>query len=94
MLFMLFQSMFAVLTPALMSGAFVDRMRVVPYMLFIGLWHFLVYCPIAYWNWGGGWMFQMGACARLDAVNESGVACAVKTGDSDSFPRGVQRGFC
>lgn len=61
MLFMAFQGMFAVITPALISGAFVDRMRFLPYLVFIGIWLFLVYAPLGYWNWGGGWMFQYGA---------------------------------
>eukprot|EP00931_Biecheleriopsis_adriatica_P060222 TRINITY_DN36144_c0_g3_i1.p1 TRINITY_DN36144_c0_g3~~TRINITY_DN36144_c0_g3_i1.p1 ORF type:complete len:526 (-),score=76.81 TRINITY_DN36144_c0_g3_i1:168-1514(-) len=95
MLFMLFQSMFAVLTPALMSGAFVDRMRVVPYMLFIGLWHFLVYCPIAYWNWGGGWMFQMGAwdfaggMVVHEAAGFSALACLLVVGKRQRPPMPV-----
>eukprot|EP00933_Yihiella_yeosuensis_P028443 TRINITY_DN22254_c0_g2_i2.p1 TRINITY_DN22254_c0_g2~~TRINITY_DN22254_c0_g2_i2.p1 ORF type:complete len:492 (-),score=76.01 TRINITY_DN22254_c0_g2_i2:220-1695(-) len=61
MLFMAYQAMFAVITPALISGAFVDRVRFGPYLFFITWWLFLVYVPLGYWNWGGGWMFQMGA---------------------------------
>lgn len=61
MLFMAYQGMFAVITPALISGAFVDRMRFGPYVVFITLWLILCYCPLGFWNWGGGWMFQIGA---------------------------------
>lgn len=61
MLFMAYQGMFAVITPALISGALVDRMRFAHYLIFIGIWMFLVYAPLGYWNWGGGWMFQIGA---------------------------------
>lgn len=61
MLFMAYQGMFAVITPALISGAFVDRMRFGPYLIFITLWLMTVYAPLGYWNWGGGWMFQIGA---------------------------------
>lgn len=61
MLFMAYQAMFAVITPALISGAFVDRLRFGPYLIFIAVWLFVVYTPLGYWNWGGGWMFQMGA---------------------------------
>jgi len=61
MLFMAYQGMFAVITPALISGALVDRMRFGPYMIFITLWLVLCYAPLGYWNWGGGWMFQIGA---------------------------------
>lgn len=61
MLFMAYQGMFAVITPALISGAFVDRMRFGPYLIFISIWIIVVYAPLGFWNWGGGWMFQIGA---------------------------------
>ena len=49
--------MFAVITPALMTGAFADRLRFAPYLLFISLWIVLVYAPFCHWIWGpGGWM--------------------------------------
>ena len=59
--FMTFQMMFAVITPALISGAFAGRMRFRVYMLFILLWGRLVYDPIAHWVWGtGGWLQELG----------------------------------
>lgn len=61
MLFMVFQLMFAILTPALMTGATAERLRFPAYVLLIGLWSLLVYVPIAHWVWGGGWIGQMGA---------------------------------
>lgn len=61
MLFMAYQGMFAVITPALISGALVDRVRFGPYMIFITVWLIICYAPLGYWNWGGGWMFQIGA---------------------------------
>eukprot|EP00440_Ansanella_granifera_P022577 gb/GFBE01024523.1/.p1 GENE.gb/GFBE01024523.1/~~gb/GFBE01024523.1/.p1 ORF type:complete len:485 (+),score=76.61 gb/GFBE01024523.1/:1-1455(+) len=61
MLFMAYQAMFAVITPALISGAFVDRLHFGPYMVFITIWLLVVYAPLGFWNWGGGWMFQIGA---------------------------------
>jgi len=61
MLFAAYQGMFAVITPALISGGLIDRMRLGPYLVFISLWLIIVYCPLGYWNWGGGWMFQIGA---------------------------------
>jgi Amt family ammonium transporter len=61
MLFAAYQGMFAVITPALISGGFVDRMRFGPYCILLILWLTLVYTPLGYWNWGGGWMFQLGA---------------------------------
>ena len=49
--------MFAVITPALMTGAFADRVRFGPYLVFIVLWLLLVYCPVCHWVWGpDGWM--------------------------------------
>jgi len=58
---MIFQCMFAVITPALISGAFAERMKFAGFLVFSALWLLLVYCPMAYWVWGGGWMQQMGA---------------------------------
>ena len=53
--------MFAVITPALMTGAFADRLRFAPYLLFISLWIVLVYAPFCHWIWGpGGWMGAWG----------------------------------
>jgi len=59
--FMLFQAMFAVITPALISGAIVERIRMKAYILFIALWSLLVYAPVAHWVWApGGWLRGMG----------------------------------
>jgi Amt family ammonium transporter len=60
-LFMVFQMTFAVITPVLIAGAFADRMKFSAFLWFTGLWLVLVYCPIAHWVWGGGWLFAMGA---------------------------------
>jgi ammonium transporter, Amt family len=58
----LFQGMFAIITPALISGAIVERMRFRGYVLFIVLWSFFVYDPLAHWVWGqGGWLAAKGA---------------------------------
>ena len=54
--FVMFQAMFAIITPALMIGAFAERMRFGPYVAFISLWLLLVYCPLAHMVWGGGWI--------------------------------------
>jgi Amt family ammonium transporter len=59
--FVMFQAMFAIITPALMIGAFAERMRFGPYLAFITIWLLLVYCPLAHMVWGGGLMAQMGA---------------------------------
>ena len=50
-LFMVYELMFAIITPALICGAFADRMRLSPMLLFMALWHLLVYCPIAHAHW-------------------------------------------
>merc|ERR1712216_579774 len=55
-----FQGMFAVIAPSLMTGAFADRVRFVPYVLFIFFWVHLVYFPVCHWIWGGGWMAKQG----------------------------------
>jgi Amt family ammonium transporter len=59
-LFMAFQMMFAIITPALISGAFAYRMRFKSYILFIAVWLLAVYVPLAHWIWGGGFLSQMG----------------------------------
>ncbi len=60
--FVVFQGMFAIITPALISGAVVERIRFGAYTLFILLWSVLVYDPLAHWVWGeGGWLLEMGA---------------------------------
>ncbi|HLM63176.1 MAG TPA: ammonium transporter [Acidimicrobiales bacterium] len=60
-LFAAYQMTFAVITPALISGATADRMKFSAYALFIGLWLLLVYAPVAHWVFGGGWIFDIGA---------------------------------
>ncbi|MBO8087702.1 MAG: ammonium transporter [Marichromatium sp.] len=60
-LFMTFQMTFAIITPALMVGAFAERMKFSAMLIFMALWLTLVYIPIAHWVWGGGWIGEMGA---------------------------------
>jgi ammonium transporter, Amt family len=59
--FIMFQGMFAIITPALISGAIAERMKFSTYLVFILLWSLLVYDPLAHWIWGGGWLAKMGA---------------------------------
>lgn len=61
LLFCAFQLMFAILTPALITGAFAERMKFSAFILFTILWSALVYLPICHWVWGGGWLGKMGA---------------------------------
>jgi ammonium transporter, Amt family len=60
-LFVAYQMTFAVITPALITGATADRMKFSAYVLFIGLWSILVYAPVAHWVFGGGWLTDLGA---------------------------------
>jgi ammonium transporter, Amt family len=59
--FSVYQLMFAVITPALITGAVAERMKFAGYVLFLGLWSLLVYSPLAHWVWGGGWLADLGA---------------------------------
>ena len=60
--FMVFQLMFAIITPALITGAFAERMRFSAFLLFTLLWATLIYDPLAHWVWGvGGWLRGLGA---------------------------------
>ena len=54
--FVMFQGMFAIITPALMLGAFAERMKFSAYLSFVVLWVLIVYCPLAHMVWGGGWI--------------------------------------
>jgi len=66
--FMMYQGMFAVITPALISGAFAERMRFGPFVVFTLLWATLVYDPLAHWVWGGGWL----GTGKLGALDFAG----------------------
>jgi len=60
--FMIFQAMFAIITPALIIGAFAERMKFSAFLIFTVLWATLVYDPLAHWVWGtGGWLRELGA---------------------------------
>ena len=60
--FMIYQAMFAVITPALITGAFAERMKFSSFLVFMVLWFTIVYCPVAHWVWGdGGWLKNLGA---------------------------------
>jgi Amt family ammonium transporter len=79
--FMLFQGMFAVITPALISGAIVERVRIKAYLLFIALWSLVVYTPVAHWVWApGGWLRGLGvldfAGGTVVHVNAAAAALA------------------
>ena len=92
--FAAFQMMFAVITPALISGAFAERMKFSAYCVFILLWSTLVYDPVAHWVWGdGGWLAKMGALdfAGGTVVHlTAGIAalvCALVIGKRAGYPK-------
>ena len=78
--FFLFQLMFAIITPALITGAFADRMTFKSYLIFLSLWSILVYVPCAHWVWGGGFLQQMGAADFAGGIaihTSAGIAALV-----------------
>jgi ammonium transporter, Amt family len=58
--FMIYQCMFAIITPALITGAFAERMRFGPFLIFSLAWTIMVYNPVCHWIWGGGWLSDKG----------------------------------
>ncbi len=80
-LFCAYQMTFAVITPALITGATADRMKFKAYAVFIALWLILVYAPVAHWVFGGGWLFALGALdfagGAVVHINAGAAALAV-----------------
>ena len=60
LLFVIFQMMFAIITPAIITGAFVERFKFTTYLVFLVVWVTIVYAPVAHWVWGGGWIGDVG----------------------------------
>ena len=58
--FLAFQMTFAIITPALIVGAFVERVKFLPVMIFTAVWLLVVYAPVAHWIWGGGFLAEKG----------------------------------
>jgi len=90
--FAMFQLTFAIITPALVIGAYAERVRFSGMLLFSLLWLLLVYCPVAHWVWGDGWLQKMGvmdfAGGTVVHLN-AGVAalvCAIVLGRRRGFP--------
>src|SRR4030066_937108 len=81
--FMIFQMMFAVITPALITGAFAERLKFKTYLVFLVLWATFVYDPLAHWVWGiGGWIRNLGAldfAGGLVVHISSGIAALTGT---------------
>lgn len=92
--FMVYQMMFAVITPALISGAFAERMKFASYLVFVLLWTTLVYDPVAHWIWGmGGWLRNAGALDFAGGIvvhatsGFSALAAALYIGNRKGFLR-------
>jgi Amt family ammonium transporter len=90
--FVMFQMTFAIITPALVVGAFAERMRFSSMFLFSALWLLLVYVPIAHWVWGGGWLsdigfmdFAGGAVVHVNA-GVAALVAALVMGNRKGFP--------
>src|SRR6185503_11732041 len=90
--FAMFQLTFAIITPALVVGAYAERVRFSGMLLFSLLWLLLVYCPIAHWVWGDGWLQKMGlmdfaggTVVHLNA-GMAALVCAVVLGRRKGFP--------
>jgi Amt family ammonium transporter len=93
--FMSFQLMFAIITPALITGAFAERMKFSGWVLFLTLWSVLVYSPLAHWVWGGGWLgagwlkaidFAGGTVVHINA-GVAALACALYLGKRKGYGR-------
>jgi Amt family ammonium transporter len=89
--FVTFQMTFAIITPALIAGAFAERMKFSAMMWFMGLWLLLVYCPIAHWVWGGGFLgsagvldFAGGTVVHINA-GVAGLVCALVIGKRKGY---------
>ena len=91
--FVMFQMTFAIITPALIVGAFVERMKFSAVVLFTVLWLILVYAPATHWVWGGGWLAKMGVfdfAGGLVVHTTAGVSALViaySLGSRKDFPK-------
>jgi len=92
-LFFAFQMTFAIITPALMIGAFVERVKFSAVLIFCAVWLVLVYAPVAHWVWGGGWLAQMGVTDFAGGIvvhataGVSALVFAIMLGKRSHFPK-------
>ncbi|MEM3399581.1 MAG: ammonium transporter [Candidatus Micrarchaeia archaeon] len=96
--FMIFQAKFAIITPALIVGAFVGRFRFPAFVLFVILWSLMIYYPVAHWVWGiGGWLRDMGVLDFAGGTvvhitaGFSALACAIVVGRRKDFKSGDEK---
>ena len=91
--FSMFQLTFAIITPALIVGAFAERMKFSAMLWFMGIWVTLVYFPIAHWVWGGGWLGSLGALdfagGTVVHINAgiAGLVAALVIGGRKGYPK-------
>ncbi|HAT49287.1 MAG: ammonium transporter [Nitrospirae bacterium] len=90
--FVIFQMTFAIITPALIVGAFAERMKFSSMLVFLTLWITIVYAPVCHWAWGGGWMgakgvldFAGGTVVHVNA-GIAGLVCALVLGKRKGYP--------
>jgi Amt family ammonium transporter len=101
LIFVMFQGMFAIITPALITGAFAERVKFSAFALFTLLWGLLIYNPLAHWVWGGGWLapgtegfhvgaidFAGGTVVHISA-GFSALVTALYVGKRIGYPQGV-----
>ncbi len=90
--YFMFQMTFAIITPALIVGAFAERMKFSAMMAFSAAWALLVYVPICHWVWGGGWLAEMGALDFAGGIvihitaGVSALVVALVIGNRRGFP--------
>ena len=95
-LFAAFQMTFAVITPALIIGAYVERIKFSAVLLFSGLWLLVVYAPVTHWVWGGGIMASWGVMDFAGGIvvhataGTAALVCAIMLGARRNFPQSIQ----
>ncbi|MBH97929.1 MAG: ammonia channel protein [Rhodospirillaceae bacterium] len=91
--FSMFQLTFAIITPALIVGAFAERMKFSAMLLFMAIWVSIVYAPVCHWVWGGGWLGEMGvldfAGGTVVHINAgiAGLVAAIVLGNRTGYPQ-------
>jgi Amt family ammonium transporter len=94
--FVMFQMTFAVITPALIIGAYVERIRFAAVLLVSALWLLVVYAPVAHWVWGGGWLAKMGVMDFAGGIvvhvtaGVSALVIAWMIAPRHEFPHGIR----
>jgi len=95
-LFVMYQMTFAIITPALIVGAYPERIRFPAVLWFSGLWVLLVYAPVTHWVWGGGWLFDRGVIDFAGGIvvhttaGASALVLALVLGPRTGFPREIR----